>query len=77
MEHRTLKMIRECAAEAGCEIVDISQGGKHIAVTVGKNGVIRRVTVSVSASDFRVARQITKDMKRMFHPHPRTPFHDQ
>lgn len=70
MEHRTLNMIRECAAEAGCEIMDILHGGKHIAVTVGKNGVTRRVTVSVSASDFRVARQIVKDMKRVFIPTP-------
>ena len=66
MEHRTLKMIRQCAADAGCEILDVDDSRRHIAVTVGKEGIQRRVTVSVSASDRQAQRNITRDMKNVF-----------
>lgn len=66
MEHRTLKLIRECAEEAGCDIIAIDDARKHIAVTVGKDGQTRRVTVSVSASDQRAAKNIVKDMRNVF-----------
>jgi hypothetical protein len=66
MEHRTLKLIRDCAAIAGCELVSAEQTRKHIAVEVAKEGITRRIFTSSTSVNFARAKRIVADMRRAF-----------
>lgn len=57
-------LIEDCANKANVTILSITEEGKHIKVRIEKNkkGL---VIVSKSASDYRVAKNIITDMRKV------------
>lgn len=66
MNFATRKIMEECAEKAGCELIRIEDGRKHLKVYLRKGNVERFVTASVSPSDHRAMHSIVKSMKLVF-----------